>query len=121
MLFPRSSLGTRYGLALDNTVGIIDADYYEADNEGHILIQLTNHSREQKLQLQQAAAYVQGIFLPFALRKDERCRQKAHWRIRQHRILAGMSCFFFRISSVFLSFFENSFLVLAVRIKKRKD
>ncbi len=71
MLFPRSSLGTRYGLALDNTVGIIDADYYEADNEGHILIQLTNHSREQKLQLQQAAAYVQGIFLPFGITEDD--------------------------------------------------
>ena len=71
ILFPRSSLGTRYGLALDNTVGIIDADYYEADNEGHILIQLTNHSREQKLQLQQAAAYVQGIFLPFGITVDD--------------------------------------------------
>ena len=41
MLFPRSSLGTRYGLALDNTVGIIDADYYKAENEGHIMIALT--------------------------------------------------------------------------------
>ena len=42
LLFPRSSLGFRYRLALDNTVGVIDADYYFADNLGHIRIRMTN-------------------------------------------------------------------------------
>ena len=38
-LYPRSSLGFKYGFTLENTVGIIDADYYNnPDNEGHILV-----------------------------------------------------------------------------------
>ena len=42
MLFPRSGLGFRYRLQLNNTVGVIDADYAGADNEGHIFVKLTN-------------------------------------------------------------------------------
>ena len=36
LLFPRSGLGFRYRLQLNNTVGVIDSDYYDSDNEGHI-------------------------------------------------------------------------------------
>ena len=36
-LFPRSSLGFKYRLQLNNTVGIIDSDYFYSDNEGHML------------------------------------------------------------------------------------
>ena len=46
--FPRSSLGFKYRLQLNNTVGIIDADYYNALNEGHIMSKLTNDSKENK-------------------------------------------------------------------------
>ena len=35
-LYPRSGLGFKYRLQLNNTVGIIDSDYYYSDNEGHI-------------------------------------------------------------------------------------
>ena len=34
--YPRSGLGFKYRLQLNNTVGIIDSDYYNSDNEGHI-------------------------------------------------------------------------------------
>ena len=43
-LFPRSSLGFTYRLQFNNTVGIIDSDYFESDNEGHIFIKLMNDS-----------------------------------------------------------------------------
>ena len=69
-LYPRSSLGCRYQLRLDNTVGVIDADYYGADNEGHILIQLTNGSC-QTLSLAPGSAFVQGVFLPFGITDDD--------------------------------------------------
>ena len=36
-IFPRSGLGFKYRLQLNNTVGIIDSDYYYANNEGHIM------------------------------------------------------------------------------------
>ena len=41
-IYPRSSLGFKYRLTLNNTVGIIDSDYYYAENEGHIFIKMTN-------------------------------------------------------------------------------
>lgn len=47
-LYPRSGLGFKYRLQMDNTVGIIDSDYFNSDNEGHIFIKMTNDSREGK-------------------------------------------------------------------------
>ena len=47
-LYPRSGLGFKFRLQLNNTVGIIDSDYYGSDNEGHIQVKLTNDSREGK-------------------------------------------------------------------------
>lgn len=38
LIFPRSSVGIKKGLMLTNTCGVIDKDYYKADNEGHILL-----------------------------------------------------------------------------------
>ncbi len=39
ILAPRSSLGTKYGFELSNTIGVIDADYYNnPDNEGDIAV-----------------------------------------------------------------------------------
>ncbi|MCB6314277.1 hypothetical protein LI253_18730, partial [Gordonibacter pamelaeae] len=39
-IFPRSGLGFKYRLQLNNTVGIIDSDYFNSDNEGHIFIKI---------------------------------------------------------------------------------
>ena len=41
-IYPRSSLGFKFRLQLDNVVGIIDSDYYYACNEGHIMIKISN-------------------------------------------------------------------------------
>ncbi len=71
LCFPRSSMGFRYRLQLDNTVGVIDRDYYYADNEGHIMIQVTNDSREGKtLRLAAGDRFAQGIFLSFGLAEE---------------------------------------------------
>ena len=47
-IYPRSGLGFKFRLQLDNTVGIIDSDYCNSDNEGHIFIKITNDGREGK-------------------------------------------------------------------------
>ncbi len=71
-IFPRSGLGFKYRLQLNNTVGIIDADYYGSDNEGHIFIKITNDSREGKTLLVPAGgAFAQGIFLEFGITEDD--------------------------------------------------
>ena len=46
MIYPRSGLGFKYKVRLDNTVGVIDADYYFSDNEGHIFIKITNEGNK---------------------------------------------------------------------------
>ena len=72
MLFPRSGLGFKYRLQLNNTVGIIDSDYYYSDNEGHIFNKVTNDSNEGKtLMLAEGDGFAQGIFLPFGLTEDD--------------------------------------------------
>lgn len=72
MLAPRSSLGFKYRLQMDNTVSIIDSDYYGAENEGHIMLKLTNDSNENKiLEVKEGDRIAQGIFLPFGITKDD--------------------------------------------------
>lgn len=71
-IVPRSSLGFKYRLQLDNTIGIIDSDYYDALNEGHIFIKLTNDSKaNKKVQIRQGEAFAQGIFIPFGITTDD--------------------------------------------------
>lgn len=69
-IYPRSSLGFKYKMALANTVGIIDSDYYNALNEGHIMIKIFNNS-DEKLILEKGKAFVQGIFVPFGITIDD--------------------------------------------------
>lgn len=71
-LFPRSGLGFKYRLQLNNTVGIIDSDYYFAENEGHIMIKLTNDSNENKtLGIIVGQGFAQGIFIPYGIVVDD--------------------------------------------------
>lgn len=71
-LYPRSGLGFKYRLQLDNTVGIIDSDYYDSDNEGHIQIKLTNDSRDGKnLELSSGTGFSQGIFVEYGITVDD--------------------------------------------------
>ncbi|MBR0385397.1 MAG: deoxyuridine 5'-triphosphate nucleotidohydrolase [Erysipelotrichaceae bacterium] len=69
-IYPRSSLGFKYRLQLDNTVGIIDADYYHADNEGHIIVAVRNNG-DKTVTLKQGDRFVQGLFLPFGITEDD--------------------------------------------------
>ena len=72
MLFPRSGLGFKYRLQMNNTVGIIDSDYFYSDNEGHIFVKLTNDSKENKTVIvEDGQGFVQGLFIPFGITEDD--------------------------------------------------
>ena len=73
MCVPRSGLGFKYRLQLDNTVGIIDEDYYNnPGNEGHMWVKLTNDSRDGKIvQLEMGDAMFQGIILSYLIVDDD--------------------------------------------------
>lgn len=70
MLFPRSGLGFKYRLMLSNTVGVVDADYFGARNEGHIFIKLVN-AGDRPLALKRGEAFAQGVLLPFGIAEDD--------------------------------------------------
>ena len=71
-IFPRSGLGFKYRLQLDNTVGIIDKDYDESDNEGHMFIKITNDSNSnQTITINKGDGFAQGIFIPFGITMDD--------------------------------------------------
>lgn len=73
-VFPRSGLGFKYALRLNNTVGIIDSDYYFSDNEGHIFVKLINDSSLcKKVEIKQGEGVAQAIFMPFGLTIDDDC------------------------------------------------
>lgn len=71
-IYPRSGLGFKFRLQLNNTVGIIDSDYFYSDNEGHIFIKITNASNEGKtVKVAAATGFAQGIFLEYGITVDD--------------------------------------------------
>ena len=73
MIYPRSGLGFKYKVQLYNTVGVIDSDYFNAKNEGHILVKIYNDSPDETKQLflDKGDAFVQGIFQPYGIVEDD--------------------------------------------------
>ena len=70
-LYPRSSLGFKYNLTLANTVGIIDSDYYNNENnEGHIMIKMINNSHNV-IHINQGESFAQGVFKQFFITVDD--------------------------------------------------
>lgn len=72
-ILPRSGLGFKYRAQLDNTLGVIDGDYYFADNEGHIMIKITNDSKIKSkiMTVKAGTGFAQGIFLEYGVTEDD--------------------------------------------------
>lgn len=70
LIYPRSGLGFKYKLRLNNTVGVIDADYSESDNEGHIFVRMTNES-DKTLTVEKGQAFAQGVFTYYLTTEDD--------------------------------------------------
>ena len=70
MIFPRSSLGTKYRFIPCNLTGIIDADYFNAKNEGHIMMKMVNDG-DSKFFLASGSAFCQGVFLNYNTTYDD--------------------------------------------------
>ena len=69
-IYPRSSFGMKYQMCLCNTVGIIDADYYNAKNEGHIMAAIVNRGNKT-MTIDTNERFIQGIFYEFFLADEE--------------------------------------------------
>ena len=70
--YPRSGLGFKYRLQMNNTVGIIDSDYFYSDNERHIFAKLTNDTNENRtLTIPADTGFMQGIFVEYGITEDD--------------------------------------------------
>ena len=71
--YPRSGHGFKYGTHLANTVGIIDEDYYNADNEGHIKVKLSCDPRGEAkyFVIKPGDKFCQGIIREFFLAEGD--------------------------------------------------
>lgn len=75
--YPRSGLGFKYRLQLNNTVGIIDSDYFYSDNEGHMFSKITNDSNENKtVTVEAGTGFMQGIFVEYGITFDDEVIEK---------------------------------------------
>ena len=71
-IYPRSSLGFKYRMKICNTVGIIDADYYNNENnEGHIMIKIENCG-DDTIKLSAGSAFAQGIIKEYFIVDDDK-------------------------------------------------
>lgn len=72
-IVPRSGLGFKYRLQLDNTIAVVDAGYSQSDNEGHIFIKMTNDGKQGKrVEIKKGQAFAQGIIMKyFTVDNDE--------------------------------------------------
>ncbi len=76
-LYPRSGLGFKFRLQMDNTVAIIDSDYYYSDNEGHMICKMTNDSKTGAvMHVKEGTGFAQGIFVEFGITFDDNVTEK---------------------------------------------
>lgn len=67
---PRSGQGFKYGMRLANSLGCIDADYAQSNNEGHIKAKL--FAEIKGFHIDQGQAYMQGLILPYYTTDDDK-------------------------------------------------
>ena len=66
----RSSIGIKKGIILSNCTGIIDHDYINALNDGHIMLALTN-TKTEPFKVNIGDRLAQGIILPYYITEDD--------------------------------------------------
>ena len=70
-LIDRSSMGFKWNVRMCNQVGVIDADYYNNnDNEGHMWIKIQNEGDKDYV-VKKGQAMIQGIFVKYLTIDDE--------------------------------------------------
>lgn len=77
LLFARSSVAKECGFSLSNKVGVIDMDYWTADNEGHIMALVDRSTARTDYAFKTGDRIVQGVILPFHIEMPDIILQSA--------------------------------------------
>lgn len=79
MIVPRSGQGFKYGIRLANSIGVIDADYYDnTQNEGHIWVKLDypiSSINNKPWTVEKCEAFCQGIIVPYYKTDDDSSKE----------------------------------------------
>lgn len=75
VIVTRSGLGFKYRAVLANTIGVIDGDYYNSDNEGHIKIKICNDG-DKRMEVKEGDKICQGLFFQYGITKDDNVTAK---------------------------------------------
>lgn len=68
---PKSGLGFKYFVRLANTIGLIDEDYYNNENnEGHMWVKIRNEG-SKLLHIDAYKGVCQMVFLPYGITYDD--------------------------------------------------
>lgn len=68
---PRSGLGFKHAIRILNTCGVIDSDYSQSSNQGHIWAKMRLERWNGILALNAGDAFMQAIFLPYGITYDD--------------------------------------------------
>ena len=72
LIVPRSSLGFKYMFQLNNTMGVVDSDYFYSDNEGHLFVKMVVANFDGlPVDLHAGQAFAQGIFVHYGITEDD--------------------------------------------------
>ena len=55
---------------MPTSVSVIDGDYFDADNEGHIMVKLVNMG-DKEVKVNKGDGVVQGVFTQFGITLDD--------------------------------------------------
>ena len=70
-LYSRSSFGYKYDVTLSNSVGVIDSDFYNnEDNEGHFSLKLSNNG-DKDFEISVGDRIAQGVFMKYLVADGE--------------------------------------------------
>lgn len=64
MIYPRSGMSTKFRFIPKNLTAVIDSDYYNADNEGHIHMAMVNDG-DKIVTVEKGQAFCQGVFTKY--------------------------------------------------------
>lgn len=74
-IYPRSSLGFKYMFVPMNLVAIVDSDYYDSDNGGHIFMKMKNCG-DKIIEINAGDAFCQGMFVNYGITEDDHAESK---------------------------------------------
>jgi dUTP pyrophosphatase len=80
----RSSIGFKHNVRLNNTIAVIDKDYYNSEaNEGHIFIKLYNPN-DYDIYFSEGERIAQAIFIKYLITDDDNAIDERLGGIRKH-------------------------------------